>query len=98
MRVHDSTAVEVGLEKVHHTQFGACCKVHQCLLVLDLCIRPVVALFQPPRPVILLVQLLESLLAESIQLFVVFQRRDKCILVRLVLARGPIDERSNLWV
>ena len=48
MCVHNPAAVEVGLEKVNDTQLRACRDVHQGLFVLDLCIPSMLALFQAP--------------------------------------------------
>jgi hypothetical protein len=70
--VHDSASVEVGLEEMHNTQLRAGSDVHQSLLVLDLDIGAVLICPEPPCIVEFGMELLQALLAEAVQLFVVF--------------------------
>jgi len=70
--VHDSASVEVRLEKMHHTQLRAGGDVHQSLLVLDLNIGAVLICPEPTCIVEFGMELLQALLAEAVQLFVIF--------------------------
>ena len=72
MSVHDSATVEIGLVKVHHAEFGGGGDVHERFLVLDLGISSMLLRTQSLRLVEFGVELLQPLLAESIEVVVVF--------------------------
>jgi hypothetical protein len=67
VRVHDATAIEIGLEKMNNAILGAGGNIHQGLLVLDLSVSAVLAILEAARAVELIVQLLDALGAEGVQ-------------------------------